>query len=532
MASISQHSIDALPYSCTWRILEFLDVIGLREMRTVSRRFKLFADGDRVWQIHAAPFLKKANASQAAPTHGFRSIFYQNLKLWAINTMSDGMTFENHVLKSEPSLTNWGTAVVNYPRIRTRKQYCEFMVIDSREGYLEKTHKIVVGVVPENFEVTMGHCIGEGQSFGYILQNGNKVGYGGADPVAYGAAFTNGDRIGVLADPVANEISFYKNGVCQGVAFSKFMDTDVRSYQFAVSLVRSNMSVRIMTEVMFPKEGLEASVVVPPPAVSELPLNRFPGDILTSVFQRLPANDVNAMRLVKKEWNRLASSDYVWLPAAACLVPDPSVLLSPSLTTYRLAVMRNTHRFSSTVHAPGLELSNDSTTVTSSSTVTYWSAIRLDYPKMRSGVHYAEFHIDVFRHGAIGNTWKMVCGVVSEEFDYVLTKWVGVDGKSFGFIAANGKAVGPLCKNLGGAYADGFMENDRIGVLVDFPADQITFYKNGVNLGVAFDGFSKQVQLDRPETANYYFAVSLARWGMQITVIPDARCPDRDISIC
>ena len=168
MASISQHSIDALPYSCTWRILEFLDVIGLREMRTVSRRFKLFADGDRVWQIHAAPFLKKANASQAAPTHGFRSIFYQNrtsrylqthhdwipgfvrwscfsplfpllpanclvswtlwsikVKLWAINTMSDGMTFENHVLKSEPSLTNWGTAVVNYPRIRTRKQYCE-----------------------------------------------------------------------------------------------------------------------------------------------------------------------------------------------------------------------------------------------------------------------------------------------------------------------------------------------------------------------------------------------------------------------
>lgn len=403
--------------------------------------------------------------------------------------------------------------------------------MDALEGYLDKTHKVVVGVVPENYDVGLGRCIGEAQSFGYLAQSGMKVGGGGADTAAYGASYGSGDRVGILADPVANTIAFYKNGECQGVAFSKFMDTDIRSYQFAISLVRSHMTVKLLTDICIPERRYETVSEVSVPVISDLPLNRIPMDILTHIFLKLPVQEVNEMRHVSKLWNRVASSDYVWLPLSSHLGCKTGELLTPSLTTYRLAFMRNYLRFSDNTHAPGLQLSNDRTTVASSASVTYWSAIRLDYPKMNSGVHYAEFHIDVFRHGAIGNTWKMVCGIVSDQFDYVLTKWVGVDGKSFGFIAANGKAVGPLCKNLGNPYADGFMENDRIGVLVDFEADQITFYKNGVNLGVAFDSFSKQVSTDEPVANDFYFAVSLARWGMQISVIPDARCPDRDTTV-
>lgn len=395
---------------------------------------------------------------------------------------------------------------------------------------MEDTHKLVIGLVPENFDVAVGHCIGEGQSLGYIAVSGKKIGGGGAEPVVYGESYKSGDRVGILADPIANEIVFYKNGEPQGVAFSSFMDTNVRSYQFAVSMVRSHMKVQILPSCTVPSAPYPKAVKAI--EKSELPLSRFPGDILTKVFEKLPIWEINSMRLVRQDWSRVASSDYIWLPAARNLTTDPEALLSPSLTTYRLGVMRNMQRFSTSRHAPGLDLSNDRSTVTSSSLVTYWSATRLDYPKMNSGVHYCEFHIDIFRHGSIGNTWKLVCGVVTDEFDYSLTKWVGVDEKSFGFIAANGKVVGPLCKNLGNAYADGYQENDRIGVLVDFPADQISFYKNGVNLGVAFDGFSKQVKLDNPDECNYYFACSLARWGMGMTVIPGAKCPDRDISIC
>lgn len=404
------------------------------------------------------------------------------------------------------------------------------MIEDSRKGYLDSTNKIVIGLVPENFDVSVGHCIGEGQSYGYIAKDGSKIGGGGAEMQQYAQGYEQGDRIGVLADPIENVITFYKNGECLGPAFSNFIDSNTRSFQFAVSLVRSYMKVRILTDVSVPKQAYPApSVKAITP--SELPLNRCPRDILQVIFAKMSVNDVNDMRLVRKDWNLVASNDYLWRALALKLCPDLEALWEPSLTTCRLTLMRNVNRFSSIARAPGLELGDDRTSVTSTNEVTYWSAIRLDYPKMTSGVHYAEFQIDVFRHGTIGNTWKLVCGLVTDEFDYALTKWVGVDERSFGFIAASGKVVGPQCKNLGTTYADGYQENDRIGVLIDFPQDKIYFYKNGVNLGVAFDGFSKQVKLNHPENVHYYFAVSLARWGMKITCIPNARCPDRDVPI-
>jgi len=57
---------------------------------------------------------------------------------------------------------------------------------------------------------------------GYYF-NGNK--YDGATPSAYGATFTTGDVIGVALDMDAGTITFYKNGVSQGVAFSGLTGT-------------------------------------------------------------------------------------------------------------------------------------------------------------------------------------------------------------------------------------------------------------------------------------------------------------------
>jgi hypothetical protein len=132
---------------------------------------------------------------------------------------------------------------------------------------------------------------------------------------------------------------------------------------------------------------------------------------------------------------------------------------------------------------------------------------------MTEGVHYCEFRIDQFRHGSIGNTWKVVLGIVTDDFEYKLTKWVGVDEKSFGYIAQNGKKVGPLCKNQGAEYAETFQEHDTVGILVDLNAWQVSFYKNGMFQGVAFE----KADFEKLAQNKFYFCVSLARWGMQVT---------------
>ena len=57
-----------------------------------------------------------------------------------------------------------------------------------------------------------------GSSFGYYFTGGK---YGaGLNNAAYGASYTNGDTIGTALDLDAGTITFYKNGVSQGVAFT------------------------------------------------------------------------------------------------------------------------------------------------------------------------------------------------------------------------------------------------------------------------------------------------------------------------
>jgi len=55
-------------------------------------------------------------------------------------------------------------------------------------------------------------------SYGYYGVTGNK--YNNAAPVAYGAAFTSGDIIGVALNLDVGTLTFYKNGASQGTAFS------------------------------------------------------------------------------------------------------------------------------------------------------------------------------------------------------------------------------------------------------------------------------------------------------------------------
>jgi hypothetical protein len=68
-----------------------------------------------------------------------------------------------------------------------------------------------------NWVNTSSYVGATSDSYGYYF-SGTK--YNNATPAAYGAAYTNGDVIGVALDLSAGTLTFYKNNVSQGVAYS------------------------------------------------------------------------------------------------------------------------------------------------------------------------------------------------------------------------------------------------------------------------------------------------------------------------
>lgn len=73
--------------------------------------------------------------------------------------------------------------------------------------------------------------------WGYY-QNGNK--YNAGASAAYGATFTSGDVIGIHFKKSTGELTFYKNGVSQGVAYSGLL---AGPYFFAVSDASGSLSM-------------------------------------------------------------------------------------------------------------------------------------------------------------------------------------------------------------------------------------------------------------------------------------------------
>jgi hypothetical protein len=77
---------------------------------------------------------------------------------------------------------------------------------------------ILLGIIASNLDLAVNTWLGS-YNGGYDYANtGNKE--ANTSSVAYGATYTNGDVIGVAFDVDAATLTFYKNGVSQGLAFS------------------------------------------------------------------------------------------------------------------------------------------------------------------------------------------------------------------------------------------------------------------------------------------------------------------------
>ncbi len=96
------------------------------------------------------------------------------------------------------------------------------IAVNSGKWYWEHTTGTaydMVGVVSPSSPVgTMTAPGYSSDSYGYLMTTGNK--YNNSSASAYGATFSSGDVIGVALDLDAGTLTYYKNNVSQGVAFS------------------------------------------------------------------------------------------------------------------------------------------------------------------------------------------------------------------------------------------------------------------------------------------------------------------------
>jgi hypothetical protein len=108
--------------------------------------------------------------------------------------------------------TNYGevTATIG---VSSGKWYWEVLTVAIGGG---KSH--VIGVDSDANASGADGLISAGNRYSYASFNGNK--YSGATSSAYGATYDVGDTVGVALDMDNGSITFYKNGVSQGVAFT------------------------------------------------------------------------------------------------------------------------------------------------------------------------------------------------------------------------------------------------------------------------------------------------------------------------
>jgi hypothetical protein len=130
---------------------------------------------------------------------------------WDSASKGSGIDLTNGNLTATRNGTAWANSTVYSSKtVKSGKVYAEITVGATSGGYIH------IGLSANN--TYQADAIGT-NPVGYSYRNdANKVSAGSA--AAYGATYTTGDVIGVMYDAPTGQITFYKNNVSQGVAFT------------------------------------------------------------------------------------------------------------------------------------------------------------------------------------------------------------------------------------------------------------------------------------------------------------------------
>ena len=127
-----------------------------------------------------------------------------------LNPLSNGSS--TTITNGNLTYANTGTTACNmYSTIgmTTGKFYCEVTISTNQFS--------LIGISDANIAATSGFYQGSG-GYGYYGSNGNK--YNNNTNSGYGATFTAGDVMGIAFDADAGTLTFYKNNVSQGTAYT------------------------------------------------------------------------------------------------------------------------------------------------------------------------------------------------------------------------------------------------------------------------------------------------------------------------
>ena len=130
-----------------------------------------------------------------------------------LNPLQSSGTLSNGNLSFSSAGANWYASVSNIFR-NAGKWYCEYF-ITSAAGPVGSIH---IGIVPIGYAFAAGAYIGN-TSTSYAYRGDGTKTTNQTFPL-YATSFTTGDLIGVAFDADSGTLTFYKNGVSQGQAFS------------------------------------------------------------------------------------------------------------------------------------------------------------------------------------------------------------------------------------------------------------------------------------------------------------------------